>query len=143
MTADPHRTVTGFLDAFAGHDIDAAMSFVDDDVQVTVHGLGVRDTGAAILRPVLDDLLRAFPDLLVTVKRLLVTGDVVAAELKVEGTQADAYAGAINQEKHIDLDEAWRFEVRGGRITAVDAYWCQQQLYRRLGVKRFDQIALV
>jgi hypothetical protein len=25
----------------------------------------------------------------------------------------------------------------------VSAYWCQQQLYRRLAVKRFDQVALV
>lgn len=143
MTADPHRTVTGFLDAFARHDVDAAMAFVAADARVTAHGLGVSGTSAATLRQILDDLLRAFPDLLVTVKRVLVAGEVVAAELKVEGTQADTYAGAINQEKHIDLDDAWRFEVHGGRIAAVDAYWCQQQLYRRLGVKRFDQIALV
>jgi hypothetical protein len=27
-------------------------------------------------------------------------------------------------------------------ITAVTAYWCQTQLYRRLGVKRFDAIAI-
>jgi len=43
----------------------------------------------------------------------------------------------------LDLDEAWRFTVTGGAITAVSAYWCQQQLYRRLAVKRFDQIAIV
>jgi hypothetical protein len=32
--------------------------------------------------------------------------------------------------------------VDGGAITQVTAYWCQQQLYRRLAVKRFDQIAI-
>jgi hypothetical protein len=29
-----------------------------------------------------------------------------------------------------------------GLITEVTAYWCQAQLYRRLAVKRYDQIAI-
>jgi hypothetical protein len=60
----------------------------------------------------------------------------------VEGTQAAHYAGAINQEKHLDIDQAWRFTVTGGLISGVSAYWCQRQLYRRLAVKRFDAIAI-
>jgi hypothetical protein len=32
--------------------------------------------------------------------------------------------------------------VTGGLITGVSVYWCQQQLYRRLAVKRFDAIAI-
>jgi steroid delta-isomerase-like uncharacterized protein len=135
--------VAGFLAGFTKADVDAALAAVADDVRVTVHGLGVRDNGVEAIRQVLADIVEAFPNLRVTTKRVLRTGDVVTAELKVEGTQAADYAGAINQEKHLDLDEAWRFEVRDGRIVAVDAYWCQQQLYRRLGVKRFDQIAIV
>jgi hypothetical protein len=27
-------------------------------------------------------------------------------------------------------------------ITDVAAYWCQAQLYRRLAVKRYDEIAI-
>jgi ketosteroid isomerase-like protein len=68
---------------------------------------------------------------------------VVTALFKAEGTQAADYAGAINQEKHLDIDQAWRFTVAGGQITEVHAYWCQGQLYRRLAVKRFDEIAIV
>ena len=64
------------------------------------------------------------------------------AEVDIEGTQATDYAGAINQEKHLDIDQAWRFTVTGGEITGVTAYWCQQQLYRRLAVKRFDAISI-
>ena len=30
----------------------------------------------------------------------------------------------------------------GGLITGVTAYWCQAQLYRRLAVKRYDEIAI-
>jgi hypothetical protein len=82
----------------------------------------------------------AFPDLMITVSRVITTGDVVTALFKAEGTQSAGYAGAINQEKHLDIDQAWRFVTAGGLITAVDAYWCQAQLYRRLAVKRYDEI---
>jgi len=130
--------VARFLDGLARRDVDAAMEPVADDADVIVYPLG---TGA--LRAVLDDLVTAFPDLRVTTKRLIVTGDVVTAELKVAGTQAGDYAGAVNQEKHVDLDQAWRFVVTGDRITSVHVYWCRQQLLRRLGVKRLDQVAIV
>jgi ketosteroid isomerase-like protein len=143
VTTASNDPVVEFLDAFGRRGVEPALAQVADDVRVTAHGLGLRGQGAAAIREILEDIARAFPDLLVTTKRILRTGDVLTAELKVEGTQAAPYAGAINQEKHLDLDEAWRFEVRDGRIVAIDAYWCQQQLYRRLGVKRFDQIAIV
>ena len=135
--------VEDFLTSLTNADVNAALAAVADDVRVTIHGLGVRANGIESIRQALADMVTAFPNLRVTTKRVLRTGDVVTAELKVEGTQAADYAGAINQEKHLDLDEAWRFEVRDGQITGIDAYWCQQQLYRRLGVKRFDQIAIV
>ena len=69
--------------------------------------------------------------------------DVPAQRHREDGTQAADYLGAVNQEKHVDLDQAWRFAVGRDQITEVHAYWCRQQLLRRLGVKRFDQVAIV
>jgi steroid delta-isomerase-like uncharacterized protein len=142
LTATPTRTVQEFLDAFTRHDVDAAIALVDPRVAVTVHPFGLHDRGADVLRTVLADLVRAFPDLMVSVTRVIATGDVVTALFNAEGTQAAGYAGAINQEKHLDIDQAWRFVVAGGLIREVAAYWCQAQLYRRLAVKRYDQIAI-
>ncbi len=142
LTDTPTQTVQAFLDAFAGHDVDAALAVVDPRVSVTVHPLGLHDQGADALRTVLADLVRGFPDLMISVSRVITTGDVVTALFKAEGTQAAGYAGAINQEKHLDIDQAWRFVTAGGLITSVDAYWCQAQLYRRLAVKRYDEIAI-
>jgi len=136
------QTVHMFLDAFAHRDVDAALAVVDSQVAVTVHPFGLHDQGADVLRTVLADLVRAFPDLMITVSRVVTTGDVVTALFKAEGTQSAGYAGAINQEKHLDIDQAWRFAVVDGLITSVDAYWCQAQLYRRLAVKRYDEIAI-
>ena len=141
-TATPTQTVQAFLDAVARHDVDAAMALVDSHVSVTVHPFGLHEGGADALRTVLADLVRAFPDLVISVSRVITTGDVVTALFKAEGTQADSYAGAINQEKHLDIDQAWRFVISDGLITGVDAYWCQAQLYRRLAVKRYDEIAI-
>jgi len=141
-TATPTQTVQAFLDALARHDVDAAMALVDSHVSVTVHPFGLREGGADALRTVLADLVRAFPDLVISVSRVITTGDVVTALFKAEGSQAADYAGAINQEKHLDIDQAWRFVISDGLIAAVDAYWCQAQLYRRLAVKRYDEIAI-
>jgi steroid delta-isomerase-like uncharacterized protein len=142
LTGTPTQTVQAFLDAFARHDVDAAIALAVPNVTVTVHPLGVRESGADALRQVLADLVRGFPDLVISVSRVVATGDVVTALFKAEGTQGADYAGAINQEKHLDIDQAWRFVTRGGLITEVTAYWCQAQLYRRLAVKRYDEIAI-
>jgi len=138
----PAQTVQAFLDAFARHDIDAAVAVADPHVSATVHPLGLHAVGADTLRRVLADLLRGFPDLMISVSRIITTGDVVTALFKAEGTQAADYAGVINQEKHLDIDQAWRFVAGDGLITELTAYWCQAQLYRRLAVKRYDQIAI-
>jgi ketosteroid isomerase-like protein len=138
----PAQAVQAFLDAVARHDVDAAMAVADPRVSVTVHPFGIYEGGADVLRSVLADLVRAFPDLVLAVSRVITTGEVVTALFKAEGTQAGSYAGAINQEKHLDIDQAWRFVTAGGLITRVDAYWCQAQLYRRLAVKRYDEIAI-
>jgi ketosteroid isomerase-like protein len=140
--SSPAATVQAFLDAFARRDAAGALALVSPQAAVTVHPLGIGGRGPGALGVVLDDLIRAFPDLLVTTGRVITTGDVVTVLVKVEGTQAADYAGAINQEKHLDIDQAWRFTVTGGVITGVSAYWCQQQVYRRLAVKRFDAIAI-
>jgi ketosteroid isomerase-like protein len=96
--------------------------------------------GAAYLR----ELSRSFPDLVVRVRRLFVTGDDTAvAEITIDGTQADDFLAVVNTEKHFDLDQAWLLKVTpDDLISAVTAYWDQNQLYRRLGVKRLDQVTI-
>jgi ketosteroid isomerase-like protein len=96
--------------------------------------------GAFYLR----ELSRSFPDLEVRVRRLFVTGDNTAvAEITIDGTQADDFLSVVNTEKHFDLDQVWMLKVTpDDRISAVTAYWDQNQLYRRLGVKRLDQVTI-
>jgi len=88
------------------------------------------------------DLISAFPDLRLTVHSVVAVSKTAVIEITVEGTQCADFLGIHNQKKHIDVDQAWVIEAARGRITSIRAYWCQTQLYRRLGVKRLDQISI-
>jgi predicted ester cyclase len=143
MTATPRQAVEAFLAGFQHRDVGAALSAVAPDVQVTIYPLQLSGSGQDVIGKVLEEMTTAFPDLRLTVKTVIELGQVVVSEMKIEGTQAADYVGVINQEKHLDVDAAWRFTVTGEQITAIDAYWCQNQLYRRLAVKRLDQVAIV
>jgi hypothetical protein len=112
-------------------------------VPLNRHGPMATD-GAAYVR----ELTRSFPDLEVRVRRLFVTADntgdnTAVAEITIDGTQADDFLAVANQEKHLELDQVWMLQVTpADRISAVTAYWDQNQLYRRLGVKRLDKITI-
>ena len=142
MTA-ASRAVEAFLAGFRSLDVDSALATVSDSAQVTVYPLRLAGGGRDAIRKVLQDMVTAFPDLLLTVRSMLELGKVVVAEIKIEGTQAADYIGVINQEKHLDLDTAWRFVLDAEKISAIDVYWCQNQLLRRLAVKRTDQVTIV
>jgi len=88
------------------------------------------------------DLIAAFPDLRLTVHSVVADSETAVIEMTVKGTQGADFLGIHNQGKHIDVDQAWVVTASHGRITGIRAYWCQTQLYRRLGVKRLDQISI-
>lgn len=139
----PRQTVDAFITGFRHRDVAAALSAVADDVAVTVYPLQLAGNGSAVIGTVLEEIVTAFPDLLITVRAVIDLGQTIVAEFKIEGTQADEYRGVINQEKHLDIDSAWRFTVVDDQIVTIDAYWCQNQLLRRLAVKRTDQTTII
>jgi hypothetical protein len=139
------RTVAcKFFGHMAAGEVDAILVMATPDAAVSLvplnrHG-AMADVGARYFR----ELARSFPDLVVRVRRLFVTtGNIAVAEINVDGTQGDDFLAVVNQDKHFDLDQAWMLTVTpGDQIGAVTAYWDQNQLYRRLGVKRLDTIAI-
>jgi steroid delta-isomerase-like uncharacterized protein len=133
-----------FFGLIEAGEVDEILGMMTPDATVSLvplnrHGPMAAD-GASYLR----ELSRSFPDLLVRVRRLFVTGDNTAvAEITIDGTQAGAFLAVANQEKHVDLDQAWILTVTpDDRISTVTAYWDQNQLYRRLGVKRLDKVTI-
>ena len=138
------RLAETFFARVEAGEVDEILGMMTPDATVSLvplnrHGPMAAD-GASYLR----ELSRSFPDLVVRVRRLFVAGDNTAvAEITIAGTQAEAFLAMANQEKHVDLDQAWMLRVTpDDRISAVIAYWDQNQLYRRLGVKRLDKVTI-
>ena len=139
-----HELAEEFFARMEAGEVDEILGMMTPEATVSLvpldrHGPVAAD-GASYLR----ELSGSFPDLLVRVRRLFVTGDNTAvAEITIDGTQASDFLAVANTEKHFDLDQAWMLTVTpDDRISAVIAYWDQNQLYRRLGVKRLDQVTI-
>ncbi|WP_344007196.1 nuclear transport factor 2 family protein [Streptomyces thermocarboxydovorans] len=133
-----------FFSRISNHDVTGAMDLVAPDASVRLVPLNIEGRMRAEGRAFLESLVEAFPDLYIRVRRLFVTTESVAAvEITIDGTQGGDFLGIVNQEKHLDLDLAWLLRVGpSGLIEDVQAYWCRNQLYRRLAVKRLDQISI-
>ncbi|HEY1919344.1 MAG TPA: nuclear transport factor 2 family protein [Streptosporangiaceae bacterium] len=136
------RLATDFFAAVGRGDVEGAMRAVAPDATVVIHPTGQRG-GPEAVRGFFTEALAAFPDLLIKVSSCRGCSDGRAlVELSFEGTQAADFLGAINQEKHLDIEQAWVLATDGAAITGVTGYWDQNRLYRRLAVKRLDQIAI-
>jgi ketosteroid isomerase-like protein len=131
-----------FFDRLEKRDLDGVLSLIDPEASIELLPLRVKGTGKKEGHEFFQALFDSFPDLRVAVRSLLAGDETVVAEIKLSGTQAADFYGIINQEKHIDVDQGWLLTVQGGQITGLRAYWCQNQVYRRLGVKRIDQVTI-
>ncbi len=137
---DVARTFFARMDT---HDTSGALALVAPHTNVALVPLNLQGDAQNVGRQYLEQLMSAFPDLSVRVRRLFVGNDNTAvAEITIEGTQAADFFGIINQEKLMDLDQVWFLHVHDGIIDRIKAYWCQNRLYRRLGVKRLDHVTI-
>lgn len=138
------QTVLNFFHALTGGNAESALAMLDPNGFIDIVPAGIRGNLRHEGSGFFTELLAAFPDLEIAINTTFSSSSgSVVAEIKMQGTQASDFLGVTNQEKHIDLDGGWIFHVEDGVITSITAYWCQNQLYRRLAVKRLDQIALV
>jgi ketosteroid isomerase-like protein len=132
-----------FFARMAARDANGALALVSPHAKVTLVPLNLQGDAEDVGRRYLEQLVSSFPDLSVRVRRLFVGDDNTAvAEITIAGTQAADFFGIINQEKLMDLDQVWFLQVNDEAIDRIKAYWCQNRLYRRLGVKRLDHVTI-
>ena len=132
-----------FFTRMDAHDTNGALALFTSHASVNLVPLNLQGKAEVVGRHYFEQLTSAFPDLSVRVRRLFAGNDGTAvAEVTIEGTQAADFFGIINQEKFMDLNQVWFLHVTGGAIDRIKAYWCQNQLYRRLGVKRLDHVTI-
>ncbi len=139
----PRELALAFFEALNRRDADAALALVAPDASVEIVPAGLKAAASEQGGRFFARLVASFPDLLIRIGSVMATDDLAVVELKMEGTQAADFLGVLNQEKHIDVDQAWMVWAARGAITGLRAYWCQNQLYRRLAVKRLDRISIL
>ncbi|RFU45242.1 ester cyclase [Paraburkholderia sp. DHOC27] len=134
---------SAFMTCLAQHDVNGALTMCAPHCSIQIVPLALEGAIHVEGRAFFENWFHAFPDLSLTTRRMFATrDDVVAVETSFDGTQANAFLGAINQEKHVDLDEAWLLRVNADYIENVKLRWCQNQLYRRLAVRRLDRVTI-
>jgi predicted ester cyclase len=132
-----------FMTCLARHDVNGALTICAPSCSIHIVPLALQGAIHVEGRTFFETWINAFPDLSLTTRRMFATrDDVVAIETSFDGTQANAFLGAINQEKHVDLDEAWLLHISADCIGSVKLFWCQNQLYRRLAVRRLDRVTI-
>ena len=143
MAVNEGAVAREFFERVEAGDVAGALALTTSPGDFCAVALGVKGTIGSEGREFLEELRRALPDLTLQVTRLLAGRDGTAvAEVTVDGTQADDLFGIVNQENHVDVKSVWLLHVTDGRIDGIRAYWCQNQLYRRLGVKRLDRVTI-
>ena len=94
--------------------------------------LPIDATGPQVLKEVFARLLRAFPDLHVTIEDLIAEGDKIVSRNTVTGTNLGDYMGRAPTGKRVAYDEIFIFRFAGGRIAetwgVVDVFSQMKQL---------------
>jgi steroid delta-isomerase-like uncharacterized protein len=106
---------------------------VEPDVQIRTP-LPIEETGAQAAKQVWAILLRAFPNLHITVEDLIAEGDKIVARNSVTGTHRGEYMGRPPTGKSITYSEIFIFRIADGRIAETWGVVDVLSQMRQLGV---------
>ena len=113
------ETLRALLDAFNRHDLDAVMSFFDDDCVLEMprgpEPWGQRYSGADAVRAGLATRFAGLPDAHWGEDRHWVSGNFGISEWTLTGTTADGRSLRVRGTDH--------FEFRGDKLARKDSYW--------------------
>jgi steroid delta-isomerase-like uncharacterized protein len=133
--ASNKATFARLHDAVNSGDVELISKTIDEVVDPNVRigtPLPVDGTGAQALKQVWTILLRAYPDLHVTVEDLIADADKLVARNTVTGTHQGEYMGIPPTGKSVTYNEIFIFRFADGRIAetwgVVDVFSQMKQL---------------
>jgi steroid delta-isomerase-like uncharacterized protein len=122
-------------DATSSGDLDVIVRTIDALVHpdAVIHTpLPLEATGAQLLKEAFARLLKAFPDLRITVEDLIEEGDRIVSRNTVSGTHAGEHLGVPPTGRAVTYGEIFIVRFEGGRIAetwgVVDVYSQLRQL---------------
>lgn len=128
--------VQSIYDAFNSHDTEKLLGTLADDFTLVDVPTGQTFHGPAGFMQWVQPFAIAAPDSTTAVTNVIASGDAVFTEHTGSGTHTGPLvtpAGEIAPtQRRFELKFAEVFEVRGGKITAMRAYWDMGTLVRQL-----------
>jgi steroid delta-isomerase-like uncharacterized protein len=128
-------TFRRFHDALNTGDVELISKTIDELVEpnaVIRTPLPIEATGAQLAKEVFGRLLRAYPDLHITVEDLIEEGDKIVSRNTVTGTHQGEYMGLPPTGKSVTYNEIFIVRFAGGRIAeswgVVDVFSQMKQL---------------
>ncbi|MET8227819.1 ester cyclase [Streptomyces sp. NPDC004082] len=121
-TTDNTATLHRFHSAVNSGDPDTVLKAIDEFVapDVRFHApVPMGETGAKALKQVWDVLLRAFPDIHVTIEETVAEGDKVVSRNTVTGTHQGEYRGLAPTGRAVTYGEIFVFRFVDGRIAEI------------------------
>jgi steroid delta-isomerase-like uncharacterized protein len=137
QTAGNRQTFTRLHEAFNSRDVELISKTIDEVVDPDVRigtPLPVEATGADALKQVWKILLRAYPDLHVTVEDVIAEGPKLVSRNTVTGTNRGEYLGRPPTGKPVVYNEIFIFEFDHGRIVETWGVVDVLSQLRQLGV---------
>lgn len=120
MLTSDKATFTRLHEAVNSGDAELVEKTIDEIVEPDVlirTPLPVEATGAQALKEVFARLLRAFPDLHITVEDVIAEGDKIVSRNTVTGTHQGEYMGRPPTGRSVTYNEIFIFRFADGRIA--------------------------
>jgi steroid delta-isomerase-like uncharacterized protein len=136
-TADNKATFMRFHEAANTGDLKIISTAIDELVEpdVLFHApVPSGATGAQALKEVWTVLVRAFPDISLTVEDLIAEGDKVVGRTTVRGTHQGDYMGLAPTGKPVAYNEIFIFRIDNGRVAEIWGVVDVFSQLRQLGV---------
>jgi predicted ester cyclase len=128
-------TLRRFNEATNSGDVELISKTIDELVEpnALIHTpLPIEATGAQLAKEVFGTLLRAYPDLHITVEDLIEEGDKIVSRNTVTGTHQGEYMGLPPTGRSVTYNEIFIVRFAGGRIVeswgVVDVFSQMKQL---------------
>jgi steroid delta-isomerase-like uncharacterized protein len=135
MTNDIEKIIKDWAAAWNSHDSDKTISFYTDDCVLEDNGLGVVCHGKKELAALCKSTFIDIPDLRFESKSLFNTGNWVAWEWTMTGTQAHSSNPAIPATgKRFSVRGASIIEIHNGKIRRETDYYNALTMMQQLGV---------
>jgi steroid delta-isomerase-like uncharacterized protein len=138
MTSDPTAVVRSLFEAFNEGDLDRAAATVTDDFELVDVAAGQTFNGLDGCREWLGTFRTAFPDVQTEILNLFADGERVASEHIGRGTHNGPFvtpAGTIPATgRRIEVRIGEIYEVRGGKLVKLYAYYDSATVMRQLGL---------